>query len=428
MKYTVKKQTGKVVVTFKVTAEEWAAETEAAYQKNKGKYNIQGFRKGHAPRKVLEKMYGEGLFVEDAFQNCVPKLYEEFLDKNASVEPVDRPEIDVVSLDEKGLVFTATVTVKPEVELGEYKGLTIKRNPVEVTDEEIDGEVKAAAEKNARFIEVTDRAAKSGDEVVIDYSGSVDGKKFDGGTAEKQTLLLGSHTFIPGFEEQVEGMSIGEERDINVKFPDDYHAENLKGKDSVFHIKLHGIRFKELPAIDDEFAKDVSEFDTLADYKKDIEKRISERKNAAADTDAENRLLQMIVDKCKVEIPQCMIETQIDNYIREFQYSLTYQGLKIEDYLKYTNTTMESLRDNYREKSAQAVKTRLVMEAIVKAEKIKCDAKTLNKKIKDFAEDIKRDFKEYKESLNERQLGYFENEVINDKLLEMLKKENTIEA
>lgn len=428
MKYTVKKQTGKVVVTFKVTAEEWAAETEAAYQKNKGKYNIQGFRKGHAPRKVLEKMYGEGLFVEDAFQNCVPKLYEEFLDKNASVEPVDRPEIDVVSLDEKGLVFTATVTVKPEVELGEYKGLTIKRNPVEVTDEEIDGEVKAAAEKNARFIEVTDRAAKSGDEVVIDYSGSVDGKKFDGGTAEKQTLLLGSHTFIPGFEEQVEGMSIGEERDINVKFPDDYHAENLKGKDSVFHIKLHGIRFKELPAIDDEFAKDVSEFDTLDDYKKDIEKRISERKNAAADTDAENRLLQMIVDKCKVEIPQCMIETQIDNYIREFQYSLTYQGLKIEDYLKYTNTTMESLRDNYREKSAQAVKTRLVMEAIVKAEKIKCDAKTLNKKIKDFAEDIKRDFKEYKESLNERQLGYFENEVITDKLLEMLKKENTIEA
>lgn len=428
MKYTVKKQTGKVVVTFKVTAEEWAAETEAAYQKNKGKYNIQGFRKGHAPRKVLEKMYGEGLFVEDAFQNCVPKLYEEFLDKNASVEPVDRPEIDVVSLDEKGLVFTATVTVKPEVELGEYKGLTIKRNPVEVTDEEIDGEVKAAAEKNARFIEVTDRAAKSGDEVVIDYSGSVDGKKFDGGTAEKQTLLLGSHTFIPGFEEQVEGMSIGEERDINVKFPDDYHAENLKGKDSVFHIKLHGIRFKELPAIDDEFAKDVSEFDTLADYKKDIEKRISERKNAAADTDAENRLLQMIVDKCKVEIPQCMIESQIDNYIREFQYSLTYQGLKIEDYLKYTNTTMESLRDNYREKSAQAVKTRLVMEAIVKAEKIKCDAKTLNKKIKDFAEDIKRDFKEYKESLNERQLGYFENEVITDKLLEMLKKENTIEA
>lgn len=428
MKYTVKKQTGKVVVTFKVTAEEWAAETEAAYQKNKGKYNIQGFRKGHAPRKVLEKMYGEGLFVEDAFQNCVPKLYEEFLDKNASVEPVDRPEIDVVSLDEKGLVFTATVTVKPEVELGEYKGLTIKRNPVEVTDEEIDGEVKAAAEKNARFIEVTDRAAKSGDEVVIDYSGSVDGKKFDGGTAEKQTLLLGSHTFIPGFEEQVEGMSIGEERDINVKFPDDYHAENLKGKDSVFHIKLHGIRFKELPAIDDEFAKDVSEFDTLADYKKDIEKRISERKNAAADTDAENRLLQMIVDKCKVEIPQCMIETQIDNYIREFQYSLTYQGLKIEDYLKYTNTTMESLRDNYREKSAQAVKTRLVMEAIVKAEKIKCDAKALNKKIKDFAEDIKRDFKEYKESLNERQLGYFENEVITDKLLEMLKKENTIEA
>ncbi len=428
MKYTVKKQTGKVVVTFKVTAEEWAAETEAAYQKNKGKYNIQGFRKGHAPRKVLEKMYGEGLFVEDAFQNCVPKLYEEFLDKNASVEPVDRPEIDVVSLDEKGLVFTATVTVKPEVELGEYKGLTIKRNPVEVTDEEIDGEVKAAAEKNARFIEVTDRAAKSGDEVVIDYSGSVDGKKFDGGTAEKQTLLLGSHTFIPGFEEQVEGMSIGEERDINVKFPDDYHAENLKGKDSVFHIKLHGIRFKELPAIDDEFAKDVSEFDTLADYKKDIEKRISERKNAAADTDAENRLLQMIVDKCKVEIPQCMFETQIDNYIREFQYSLTYQGLKIEDYLKYTNTTMESLRDNYREKSAQAVKTRLVMEAIVKAEKIKCDAKTLNKKIKDFAEDIKRDFKEYKESLNERQLGYFENEVITDKLLEMLKKENTIEA
>ena len=279
-----------------------------------------------------------------------------------------------------------------------------------------------------RFTHSADLKKWTVDAVRHVYSGSVDGKKFDGGTAEKQTLLLGSHTFIPGFEEQVEGMSVGEEKDINVKFPDDYHAENLKGKDSVFHIKLHGIRFKELPVIDDEFAKDVSEFDTLADYRKDIEKHISERKNAAADTDVENRLLQMIVDKCKVEIPQCMIETQIDNYIREFQYSLTYQGLKIEDYLKYTNTTMEALRDNYREKSAQAVKTRLVMEAIVKAEKIKCDAKSLNQKIKDFAADIKRDFKEYKESLNERQLGYFENEVITDKLLEMLKKENTIEA
>ncbi|MDD4833030.1 MAG: trigger factor, partial [Clostridia bacterium] len=279
--------------------------------------------------------------------------------------------------------------------------------------------------RNARMVDV-DRPVKDGDEVLIDYSGSVDGVKFDGGTAEKQTLVIGSKTFIPGFEEQLIGMSKGEEKDINVKFPDEYRAENLKGKDSVFHIKLHEIKFKELPAIDDDFAKDVSEFDTLDEYKADIRKNLTEEKTKKAEAEEENALVEMIVKDAKVEIPDAMVETQIDAYVEDFGYTLMYQGLNLDDYLKYTNNTKEKLRETYREKAQVGVKTRLVMEAIIKAEELKADAKSVEAKIKQLAKEINQDYKEYKETISEQHLDYIKNEVLSEKLIAFLKTENTI--
>ncbi len=426
MKYTFKKQDSNVSVTFTATAEEWEAAKEEAYQKNKSKYAVQGFRKGHAPRKVMEKAYGENLFDEYAFDDIVEKQLTDFYNKEKSLEPVDRPQLVSRETDKKGLKYVIEITVKPEVTLGEYKGLTVKQDKAQVTDEEIEREINLARERAARFKQITDRPVQNGDEVLLDYSGTVDGVKFDGGTAEKQTLVIGSHRFIDGFEDQMIGMKVGETKDLHVKFPDDYHAENLKGKDSVFTVTVHEIRVKELPEIDDEFAKDVSEFDTLKAYKEDIVKKLTERKQKQAEIKAENDLMDAIVKASKMVVPDCMIESQIDNYLQEFEYSLMYQGLKLDDYVKYTNTTMEQLREQHREKAQKAVETRLVMEAIIKAEKIKADKKSVDKRIADFAKEMNRDAKEYKESLNPNQIAYFENEVVTDKLLEYLKKENNI--
>lgn len=425
MKYKVEAQKGKAIINFTVTKEEWDLAVEDAYQKNKHKYSLKGFRKGHVPKNVLENTFGKDLFIEEAFNLAFPKYYNEVLDKHTEIFPVDRPEINFDSLDDKGLKFSVTVVTKPEVELGKYKGLKVKKVPVKVTDKDIEEELTRVQDRNARMVDV-DRPVKDGDEVLIDYSGSVDGVKFDGGTAEKQTLVIGSKTFIPGFEEQLIGMSKGEEKDINVKFPDEYRAENLKGKDSVFHIKLHEIKFKELPAIDDDFAKDVSEFDTLDEYKADIRKNLTEEKTKKAEAEEENALVEMIVKDAKVEIPNAMVETQMDAYVEDFGYTLMYQGLNLDDYLKYTNNTKEKLRETYREKAQVGVKTRLVMEAIIKAEELKADAKSVDAKIKQLAKEINQDYKEYKQTISEQHLDYIKNEVLSEKLIAFLKTENTI--
>jgi len=426
MKYSLKKQDGVITATFTVSAEEWAEMVEQAYQKNKSKYTVQGFRKGHAPRKVLETVYGPTLFEEHAFDDVVEHQLTEFYDKEKNLVPVDRPVLKSKTIDAKGLKYVVEILVKPDVVLGEYKGLSINKEKVEATEVEINAELEAARERAARYIEITDRAVQEGDEVVLDYSGSVDGVKFDGGTAQNQTLVIGSHRFIPGFEEQMIGMNIGETRDLNVRFPDEYHAENLKGKDSVFVVTVHAIKVKELPNLDDEFAKDVSEFDTLDDYKSDIEKKIIERKEKAAETKAENELMEMIVKSSQMKIHDCMIESQIDNYIQDFEYSLMYQGLKLDDYVKYTNTTVEQLREQYRDRAKKTVETRLVMEAIIKAEKIKSDKTSLKAKIAQYAKQMNQDEKEFASKLTPDQTAYFENEVITDKLLDFLKAENNI--
>lgn len=429
MKYTSKRNNNTLTVTFKMDMTEWATFDKKAYEQNKGKYSVPGFRKGHVPKSVLENRYGKGLFFEDALYLAANEYYGQFLDKNKKAQPVARPSIDEKSIkvDDKGVSFAIVVTVRPEITLGEYKGLTIaKTEPAKVKAADVDAELAKVRERNARFVEVTDRAVQDGDQVNLDYAGTVDGIAFDGGTAQGQTLVIGSHTFIEGFEEQLIGMNIGETKDINVTFPAEYHAENLAGKPAVFTCTINGISVKELPELDDDFAKDVSEFDTLKAYKADIKKTLTAQAEKAAKDKDEDTLIQTVVENTVIDIPVEMIEEQIDQYIEDFKYQLMYQGLDIESYYKYTNSTETDLRANYKDRATKAVHTRLVFEEIVKVEKIKAPKKDVDKKIAEYAERIGKPVEEFKATLGQGEIAYFENQVITEKLLEFLKSENTI--
>ena len=427
MKYKVENKKGQVLISFSIDAKEWESAIESVYQKTKGKYNFVGFRKGHVPRKVLENAYGKGFFYEDAFNEAFPKYYYEVLDKESKIFPVDRPDVDVTAIDDDGVKFTALVTVKPEVTLGEYKNLKIKKKIEAVTAKDVDDEINKMAEKNARMVEVSGRAVQNGDEVILDYSGSVNGVKFDGGTAEKQSLTIGSGMFIPGFEEQLVGMNIGEEKNINVKFPEEYHAEDLKGKDAVFAVKIHEIKVKEMPALDDEFAKDVSEFDTLKDLKADVKKNLTKQREEQADIKFENDLIDKATNNAKVDVPACMVESQIDSYLQEFEYQLSYQGIKLDDYVKYTNSSIDDLRKIYKERAEKTVKTRLVLEAIVNAEKITADAKSVDARIDELAKQIGKTKAEVKKNMHPEELDYVKNEVISKNVVEFLKNNNETE-
>ena len=429
MKYTQKREVNTLTITFKADAAEWQEFDKKAYEQNKGKYNVPGFRKGHVPKSVLENRYGKGLFYEDALYLAAQEYYTQFLDKNSKVTPVSRPELEdkSVKIDDKGVTFAVVVTLRPEVTLGEYKGLTVeKTQPQQVTDADVDAEIQRLRERNARYIEVTDRPVQEGDEVNLDYCGKIDGVAFEGGTAQKQTLVIGSHTFIPGFEEQIVGMNLEETQDTQVTFPEDYHAEDLKGKNAVFTCTVHGISVKQLPEVDDEFAKDASEFSTMEEFKADIRKTLQAKNDKIAADQDESKLVETIVENAKMEIPDVMIEEQIDDYVQDFRYQLSYQGLSLENYFKYTNSDMQQLRSNYRERAQKAVRTRLVFEEIVKAEKIKATAKKVDAKIKQYAETIGKSFDEVKAGLQEQEKYYFENQVITEALMELIKSQNTI--
>ena len=429
MKYTQKREVNTLTITFKADAAEWQEFDKKAYEQNKGKYNVPGFRKGHVPKSVLENRYGKGLFYEDALYLAAQEYYTQFLDKNSKVTPVSRPELEdkSVKIDDKGVTFAVVVTLRPEVTLGEYKGLTVeKTQPQQVTDADVDAEIQRLRERNARYIEVTDRPVQEGDEVNLDYCGKIDGVAFEGGTAQKQTLVIGSHTFIPGFEEQIVGMNLEETKDIQVTFPEDYHAEDLKGKNAVFTCTVHGISVKQLPEVDDEFARDASEFSTMEEFKADIRKTLQAKNDKLAADQDESKLVETIVENAKMEIPDVMIEEQIDDYVQDFRYQLSYQGLSLENYFKYTNSDLQQLRSNYRERAQKAVRTRIVFEEIVKAEKIKATAKKVDAKIKQYAETIGKSFDEVKAGLQEQEKYYFENQVITEALMELIKSQNTI--
>ena len=427
MKYVVEqgeKSTVKVSITL--TAKEWNEAQLTAYNKTKGKYQVQGFRKGHVPKAVIEQYYGKGVFYEDAINEAFSKYYFDVLDKEPTIEPIDRPEVAIDKLDEKGLKLTATVPVKPEVKLGAYKGINIEKVEYNVNDDDITTEVNRLLEQNASQVNVDGRACQNGDITVIDYSGSVDGVKFDGGTAEKQNLTLGSGMFIPGFEDQVVGMNIGETKDINVKFPDDYGAEDLKGKDAVFTVTLHEIKEKKMPELTDEFVKEKTGNETVDAYKASVRERLEKANAQRAEREIEDKIIKAVTDASEVEIPEALVEREVDNMVQQTSYRLMYQGLKFEDYLKYTGQTMETYRDGCKDSAKEHVKTQLVIDKILTDEKIEATEEDIDAKLSEQATSVGKSLEEYKKTVNEKQLSYVENGVIIDKLFKFLKENNKI--
>ena len=398
-----------------------------SYHKTVSRYPVPGFRKGKAPRKVIEANYGAMVFYDEAFELCWAEPYEGAI-KEHGLTPVDRPSVvDIPVMSEKeGVTYIAEVQLKPEVTLGQYKGLAVKKLNFAVTDEEVDDALKMEQQKQVRYEDV-DRPIETGDRIILDYCGKVDGVAFDGGTAEDQTLEIGSHTFIPGFEEQLIGASAGEEREINVTFPEDYHAENLKGKDAVFTCKIKTVQKKELPDIDDEFIKDISEQDTVADWKENKKQELLKAREAAAKNARENELLEKAADNATVEIPDCMIDRQVQYMIQNMAYQLAASGLKLDDYFKYMGTDKDKMEEMYRPDAKQRVKVELVIDAIKKAEDITASHEEIDEAIAQYADQNGIDKDKMLETLTDDDKAYFSDKVCADKIMNLL-VENAVET
>ncbi len=400
---------------FTVSADEFEKGVEKAYRKNVGKINIQGFRKGKAPRKIIERYYGAEIFYEDAVNIVLPDAYDNAVKEN-NIFPVDQPEIDIKGEIEKGkdITFTAKVTVKPEFELGEYKGVKAQKVTSRVLKKDIEAELEKKREMNSRMVPVEDRPVEKDDVANIDFEGFCNGVPFDGGKGEGFDLTIGSGQFIPGFEEQLIGKNIGDEVDVNVTFPEEYHAEELKGKPALFKVKINSIKVKELPELDDEFAKDVSEFDTLEDLKKDIKENLSKagKENAAHKT--EENVINAVCDATEIDIPDAMINSQIDKMLRDFDMNMRYQGLNLEQYLKYTGMTVDKMREQFKDDAAKNVKTSLVLEKICEEEGIDASEDEINKEYESMAESNGMKIEDIKKYVSE------------DDVKETIKARNTI--
>ncbi len=425
MSYTVEKlEKSQVKISFDVDAPVFEKAVQQAYEKTKHKFAIAGFRKGHVPRKVLEGIYGKEVFFEDAMDIVIPEAYGETLEKEKDLDVVAQPELTAFDFKKDGgATFTLIVTVKPEVKLGEYKALSVEKKAEKVSAKEVEAEIEQERQKQARLIDV-ETEAFSGNIVTIDFVGKADGVAFDGGSAEGYELELGSNSFIPGFEEQLIGIKAGESRDVKVTFPDDYHAENLKGKEAVFECKCHAVKVKELPAFDDDFVKDVSEMDTVDEYKKDVREKLQKTADEKAEREYEDALVEAVVAGAEVEIPAAMVEAEAEAMLQEFEYRLMYQGLKIDDYLKYLNITKEQLLDEYKPQAEKSVKVRLSMEAIVKVENIQIADTEIEEKLAAMAQDAKKTVEEYKKTVKHEQIDYIVNQLLSKKLMDRLKELN----
>ena len=386
MSLTKKELTDKNLYELEISVdhETFEAAVNRAYKKQVGKFNVPGFRKGKAPRSIIERMYGKGFFYEDAINDILPEAFESAV-KEAELDVVGRPEFDIKNIDENGAVLTAKVYVKPEVEIKDYKGIKVTRKVEPVTDDEINAEIATVQNRNSREIEVTDRAAENGDVAVIDFDGSVDGVAFEGGKGENYSLKLGSGSFIPGFEDQVVGKNIGDTFDVNVTFPEDYHAKELAGKAAVFKVTIHKLSAVELPALDDDFAKDVSEFDTLDEYKADLKAKIEKRHETQADSEVDEQLSKALMEKLEADIPECMFEAETENFVRDYDNRLRMQGLDLKTYFQYTGMTLETLREQMRPQAENQVKLRLALEKIAALEALEATEEEINGEYENIA-------------------------------------------
>ena len=396
-------------LTIEASAEEFEAGIEKAYQKNKNKINMPGFRKGKAPRKMIEKMYGKEIFFEDAANYVIPSAYAKAVDE-CEEEIVSQPSIDVVQMEAgKPFIFTAEVALKPEVSLGKYKGVEIEKIDTEVTDEEVEEALNKERESNARTIAVEDRAVKAGDMTVIDFEGFVDGVAFEGGKGENYPLTIGSNTFIPGFEDQLIGAELNTEVEVNVTFPEEYHSEDLAGKPAVFKCTVKEIKEKELPELDDEFASEVSEFDTLAEYKEDLRNTLAQRKEASAKNEKEDKVIDAIIADAKMDIPEAMITTQQRQMADDFAQRIRMQGLSIEQYFQFTGLTPEAFLEQMKPQAEKRIKSRLVLEAVAKAENIEASDDEYKEEINKMAEAYKMEADKVEEMI-----GKFEQKAIKE--------------
>ena len=412
-----KLENNRVKLTITVSPEAFGKAVQKAYQKTAIRYNVPGFRKGKAPRKVIEGMYGESAFYEEAFELVWGDAYDAALAEH-SLTAVDKPSMDITTIGAEGVVFTAEVQLKPEVTLGAYKKLEVPEPDFAVKDEEVLAEIEKEREKSARFIEV-ERAVENGDRVILDYSGSVNGEKFDGGTAEDQLLVIGSGSFIPGFEEQLVGLKVGDEKDISVKFPEEYSAP-LAGKDAVFAIKIKAVQVKELPALDDEFAKDISDFDTLDALKADKKAKMDEKAAKNRLTAIENIALQKAADNAIVEVPAVMVDRQINYMLRDISYQLSMSGLSLEDYVKYTGTDMNGLKESYRVEASARVKMQLVIEAIGEKEGVACTDDDLKAIIAEYADGSGKSVEEFEKTLKDEDREYLSDNVLARKAVKIV--------
>lgn len=409
-----------VQLEIEVEAEKFEQGMQKAFARNAKKFNIPGFRRGKAPRHLVERYYGEQVLYEDAINEVCPDAYEQAVEEN-DIHPVDRPEIDIKQIGKgQSLIFTAKVTVRPDVELGEYKGIEVEKSTAVVTDEDVDKEIEKVRERNSRLITVEDRPAASGDTVTIDFEGFIDGTAFEGGKGTDYDLALGSGTFIPGFEDQLVGVSKGEEKEVNVTFPEDYHNKDLAGKPAVFKVTVKEIKLRELPDLDDEFAKDVSEFDTLEEYKADLRKKLLDKAEHMAHHENEDKVVAKVVENATVDIPPVMIERQIDNMVYDFRMSLMYQGLDLEKYLEIMGMDMNSFRDQFRKRAEQEVKTQLVLDKISKVEAIVPTDKETDAEIKRLAENYRQSEEEFRQHLKPDDIEYIRSTLVTRKTVDFL--------
>ena len=417
-----KLSSNKVKLGFVVEPEKFDEGLKKAYNKMKGRIQIPGFRKGKAPMKVIENYYGEGVFYDEAFDAIFPEIYQAAL-KEHDVEVVDRPELDVEQMGRgKELKFTVEVFVRPDVELGQYKNLGIVKTVDEVTDDDVNAEIERARERASRWVEITDRPAKLDDQVNIDYAGFDGDVQFDGGTAEGHELVLGSGSFIPGFEEQLVGKSVGDACDVNVTFPEDYHAKELAGKPVVFKVKINGIREKDMPELDDEFVKEASETaDTVDEYKAEIRADLEKKADSRGESAFENEVIEAVCENAKVDIPAAMIDDQVDSMLRDMEMRMAYQGMRMDDYFKYTGQTREQVRDMYKPQAEDRVKTQLVLEAVKKAEDIQPDEADIDAEIAKYAEQIKKSLEDAKAGLSDGDRNYFTEIAAMQKTVRFLK-------